>query len=345
MRLFMVCLCLFFIATSAGADQVRPSDRVSNYVNVRQSAAVNSPGVGILKPNQTATLIESIPYWHHVRMVDGTAGYVSKAWTVVVSGGTPSPAAGKTDLVIGSWNIKWFGYYDEVKHGYDRMAAIIETFDVVAIQELRGENYGDRLDKLIAALSIRGYSYTYTVSQETGYLDHPDKADATAPKKDYLERYAFMWDTDRVDLVSPSAPHAFVGSPRINNATYRQVPIYADFKVSNGNRFDFRILTIHTVYNEKINAVRRAEIQAVNDWIIDQSTNPAHSEKNIVAMGDFNANPKGQPHHFEEIIKGTTDYRVLMNEPLAAGENSLRTTVQQWPYSNKGTKTLIAFLE
>jgi endonuclease/exonuclease/phosphatase family metal-dependent hydrolase len=73
----------------------------------------------------------------------------------------------------------------------------------------------------------------------------------------------------------------------------------------------------------------QAEIQAVHDWIIDQATNTAHTEKNIVALGDFNANPKGQPHHFDAIVTGTDAYRVLMNEPFAAGESSLRTTVQQ----------------
>lgn len=69
MRLFMVCLCLFGIAIAAGADQVSPSDRVSNCGNVRQSADVNGPGAGIPRPNQTATLIESIFYWHPVRAV------------------------------------------------------------------------------------------------------------------------------------------------------------------------------------------------------------------------------------------------------------------------------------
>ena len=80
---------------------------------------------------------------------------------------------------------------------------------------------------------------------------------------------------------------------------------------------------------EEINSVRRAEIQFIHDWIINQVANSANPETNIIAIGDFNANPQDQPHHFNEIVAGTNAYRVLLNEPLEAGESSLRTTIQR----------------
>ncbi len=64
---------------------------------------------------------------------------------------------------------------------------------MVAIQELRGSRYENRLDNLVNELSERGYKYTYMVSDLTGYRDHPDENHSTAPKGDYLERYALMF--------------------------------------------------------------------------------------------------------------------------------------------------------
>jgi len=257
-------------------------------------------------------------------------GYVSKAWTSLIpDAGGNTLATGKTDLIIGSWNIKWFGHYSVDRHDYPKMAEIIQRFDVVAIQELQDPNYKNRLDNIINELASRGYRYTYKESLLTGYHHHPDRNHPTQPKGDYLERYAFMWDTDRIKLVNPSIPYTFVSQPPINNNSFRQVPIYSDFRVTNGNGFDFRILTIHTVYKKKFNSVRQSEILFVHNWIIEQVASPANLEKNIIAIGDFNANPKNQPHHFDKIVTGTNQYRVLLNEPLQSGEPSLRTTIQQ----------------
>jgi len=138
-----------------------------------------------------------------------------------------------------------------------------------------------------------------------------------------------MWDIDRIELVNPTTSYTFVSEPQINNDTFRQVPIYTDLRVTDGNGFDFRILTTHTVYRDEINSVRRAEIQFIHNWIINQTASAANPEKNIVAIGDFNANPEDQHHHFNEIIAETNAYRVLLTEPLQGGESSLRTTIQR----------------
>jgi hypothetical protein len=159
----VVFFFLFAVSPAIG-DQITPSDRVSTHVNVRQEPLAGSPAVGALNSGQSAELIESIPYWYHIRLSSGAAGYVSKAWTVLVSE-DPADASstGKTDLIIGSWNIKWFGYYSKDKHEYPKMADILQKFDLTAIQELRGSRYKDRLDKIVAELAARGFRYTYAV--------------------------------------------------------------------------------------------------------------------------------------------------------------------------------------
>ena len=322
-RILLVHILLFALFTSTIiSQQVTPSDRVENYVNVRQAANTQSQVVGRLNKGETASLLDEVPYWYKIELNNGTIGFISKAWTIILE--IPEPTTGKTDLIIGSWNIKWFGYYSEDKHNYTEMAKIIQKMDVIAIQELRGSRYQKRVDSLIAQLARNGFRYQYIISDETGYKSNQDTA-----KKNYIERYCFLWDVDRVEIKNSNSPISFVATPKINNPTFRQVPIVADFKVRNGNGFDFRIMTIHTVYNKEINQVRRQEIQFVNDWIIGQSTNVQNTEKNIIAIGDFNANPDGQPHHFADIVSGTTEYRVLFEEPQTAAETTLRTTVQQ----------------
>ena len=322
--LLYTLISLSFINTNLFSQQVEPSERVTNYVNVREETNTQSVVVGQLNKGESANFLEEVPYWYKIKLINNTVGYVSKAWTIKTD--TPPPATGKMDLIIGSWNIKWFGYYSTDKHNYNEIAKIIQKMDVIAIQELRGSRYQNRIDSIIVHLAQNGFRYQYIISDETGYKNNPDIS-----RKNYTERYCFLWDIDRIELSNTNSTINFVSTPKINNPTFRNVPIVADFKVRNGNGFDFKILTIHTVYNEEISEVRREEIQFIKDWIIDQSTNSNYTEKNIIVIGDFNANPPSQPqaHYFSEIISGSTDFRVLFEEPQLANEPTLRTTIQQ----------------
>ncbi len=81
---------------AAAQDQVVPSDRVTNFVKVREDSSSDSPKIGELRPGQSLPLIRSVPRWHEVRLADGMPGFVSKSWTRVV----PTPLGGADDLVI-----------------------------------------------------------------------------------------------------------------------------------------------------------------------------------------------------------------------------------------------------
>lgn len=78
----------------AHADQVVPRDTVTNHVNVRQGPSTGSAQIGILAPGEQLEFIESVDRWHVVRLPDGTRGFVSKAWTLVV------PDEGETSPVV-----------------------------------------------------------------------------------------------------------------------------------------------------------------------------------------------------------------------------------------------------
>jgi endonuclease/exonuclease/phosphatase family metal-dependent hydrolase len=222
------------------------------------------------------------------------------------------------DLIVGSWNIKWFGSTPPADRDFVTMADVIEEWDVVAVQELRGAHAQACVDALLDELNSRGRVYEAVVSSPTGYEDNAD------PKKnDYLERFAFLWDTSRVRI---KGRPRLLAVPALNHPVFRQVPYVADFEVVRGNGFDFRVLTVHTVFNKELNAVRAAEIQAVRSWMLEDMSD---GEVNLIAIGDFNANPSGQPHHFARIIPDESAFRVLMYESLRAGETPIRTTIQQ----------------
>jgi len=94
MRKAFLLLLLACVVTSsaARADTVAPTNDVITRVVVRASASAASAVVGSLRPTERAELLGSVPGWHHVRLANGTEGFVAKGWTKVVSSG-PTPAA------------------------------------------------------------------------------------------------------------------------------------------------------------------------------------------------------------------------------------------------------------
>ena len=81
-RAAICALALFIAPTVAAATDVKPSDRVVRWVNVRQGPASNTPTIERLEPGETSLLVDVIPGWYLVRLPDGRTGYVSRGWTV-----------------------------------------------------------------------------------------------------------------------------------------------------------------------------------------------------------------------------------------------------------------------
>lgn len=70
------------VASPLQATEIRPTERVVRWVNVRQAPASISPSIDRLEPGETAELIEVVPGWYFVRLPDGRTGYVSRGWTL-----------------------------------------------------------------------------------------------------------------------------------------------------------------------------------------------------------------------------------------------------------------------
>jgi beta-lactamase superfamily II metal-dependent hydrolase len=89
--LFVGCLLAFF-SFEVAAETVTPSDRVVNDIDVRVGTSVASKSIALLKPGETAALLERVPRWYKVRLPDGREGYVSKSWSTILPD-APSTAA------------------------------------------------------------------------------------------------------------------------------------------------------------------------------------------------------------------------------------------------------------
>ena len=315
----LIIFCLAFVAVSF-SQRVIPSDRVETWVNIRITNDAGADAIDSLFPGESVAYIESVSYWHKVRCDDGAEGYVSKAWTKIDDGS--SPVEGKTDLVIASWNMKFFASESKTDIDYAAFADYFEKFDVLAIQELSTTATKAHLDAFKEELNSRGYKYEFIVGAKTGYTKYnPDDN-----KGKYTERLGFLWDMDRVDLIESDSAYEFMLLPVKDNPVFRQVPIIATFKTKSENGFDFKVVSVHAAFNDAIPYVRQAEFHYLDDWMTEQKNS---TEKDIFIMGDFNSNPKNKPtqHYFDTIIGNTTAYRVVFNEPVLAGEDPIKTTI------------------
>jgi hypothetical protein len=84
-RVLTVLLLLAAFAPAALADSVVPSEKVRSRVVLREKATSGSRDIGSLRPGDRAERLASEEGWHRVRLADGTAGFVSAAWTELIA--------------------------------------------------------------------------------------------------------------------------------------------------------------------------------------------------------------------------------------------------------------------
>jgi len=77
----------------AGADVVAPVDDVSSYVKIREAPDADAEIVGRLHKSKPRRHVESLPGWHAVELDDGSTGFVSSDWSVIVPEAAGSPPA------------------------------------------------------------------------------------------------------------------------------------------------------------------------------------------------------------------------------------------------------------
>jgi len=194
--------------------------------------------------------------------------------TLAVSSGIADTGYGvpqRTDdnVVVASYNIKWLG---QTTHDLDKLAQVIENFDVCGIVEVKQEATVAQLAEALKRRTNADWGYVY------GIRTH-------RPGAMYYEAYAVVWRRDRVEL----------GDGVVSNIwdleeAFRNDPYLVSFKRKG---FDFALLLVHTRWSDDPEGTRANEVAMVGeqlDWLSSFLT-----ERDFIVAGDFNYSGDAAP--------------------------------------------------
>ena len=238
----------------------------------------------------------------------------------------PSRIAGQ--LLIATWNIKAFGNLtrkwasvagDSPRrdlHSALMIAEILSRFDVVAIQELKGNIRAFR-----DALKVLGPDWAWVTTDET----HGDKGNG--------ERLAFLFNTKRVKLSGLAAELLVpedLNTPFSTgaNAFQRQfvrTPYAVSFLAGDKT---FVLVTLHVIYGDK-GSDRKQELTAIAKWLRNWAEQLDDFGQNLICLGDFNIDRKGDPQFEAFTSTGLT--------PSPAHEGLPRTIFDETTKSEKNS--------
>jgi endonuclease/exonuclease/phosphatase family metal-dependent hydrolase len=196
------------------------------------------------------------------------------------------------NLLVATWNLRAFGDLTEKWHaGEDDtpkrdlhsllcIAAILSRFDVIALQEVRGN-----IKCLRHTLKILGDHWGLILTDVT----------KGAPGND--ERMAFLFDTRKVqlsglacELVVPQEQFTHV-APDALDKQFARTPYAVSFR-SGGKTFI--LVTLHVLYGQDP-AQRIPELTAIADWLADWARDIHAWDHNLIALGDFNIDRRDDP--------------------------------------------------
>ena len=80
------------LAAAAAADRVVPIDEVDSYVNIRSEPNVSGEAVSRLHKSKPRPHVRTLEGWYEVELEDGTTGFVSSDWSVLLEDAAERPA-------------------------------------------------------------------------------------------------------------------------------------------------------------------------------------------------------------------------------------------------------------
>lgn len=204
------------------------------------------------------------------------------------------PAKTADNLLIATWNIRAFASLtrkwtargnDSPKRDLRGLRAIIEVlsrFDVIAVQELRGD-----LRALRDTIRFLGDGWGFLMT------------DVTLGSAGNDERLAFLFDRSRLrpsglagELVVPPERLDRIGSDVLTEQ-FARTPYAASFQRENAT---FILVTLHVLFGD-VAADRIPELQEIADWMSDWARRTNRFHHNLLTLGDFNIDRAGSPLH------------------------------------------------
>lgn len=194
------------------------------------------------------------------------------------------------NLLIGTWNIRAFGNLtrkwqseddDSPKrdlHAILCIAEIIKRFDIIAIQEVKAN-----IRALRDTLKLLGDNWSLILT------------DVSKGDSGNGERMAYLFDTRRVqlsglacELVVPNEWMAGINDNALNEQFVR-TPYAVSFR---SNDQTFILVTLHIKYGKK-SSERIKELKGIAEWFADWAGNINAYDQNLIGLGDFNIDVRG----------------------------------------------------
>ncbi len=214
------------------------------------------------------------------------------------------------NLLIATWNLRAFGGLTKQWHSKPDdtprrdfhsircIAEILSHFDVVALQEVRGD--------------LRALRHTLKV------LNDPDPhwgvilTDECRGRLGNDERMAFVFDTRRVKPCGLAAeiviPEETLKKARVKKTSldrqFARTPYAVTFYAAG---ITLMLITVHIYYGRRADtSERQREIQTIADWLADWSARLAKDDRqhNMIVLGDFNIRHKGDRLYQALISRG-----------------------------------------
>lgn len=193
------------------------------------------------------------------------------------------------NLLIATWNIRGFGNFtrkwmstekDSPRrdlHSIFCIAEILSRFDVIAVQEVKGN-----LRALRDTLKLLGDNWSMILT------------DTNSSDSGNNERMAYLFDTRRVQLSGLAGeiviPNEWVKDPeKVINEQFVRSPYAVSFR--SGDK-TFILVTVHIIYG-KSSRDRVKEIHGIARWLSDWASDINAYDQNLIVLGDFNIDARG----------------------------------------------------
>jgi endonuclease/exonuclease/phosphatase family metal-dependent hydrolase len=195
------------------------------------------------------------------------------------------------NLLIATWNLRAFGDLTEKwerdkedspkrnLHALRCIAEIVQRFDVIAIQEVRGN-----IKALRHMLKVLGHSWGFVLT------------DVTKGDSGNMERMAFLFDTRKVqmsglacELVIPPELLKKVGEDALREQ-FARTPYAVSFRTVGSpikKPKTFILVTLHVIYGKDA-ATRKPELLMISKWLSDWAKDINGFDQNLITLGDFN---------------------------------------------------------
>jgi endonuclease/exonuclease/phosphatase family metal-dependent hydrolase len=196
------------------------------------------------------------------------------------------------NVLIATWNLRAFGDMtdkwaagadDSPKrdlHAVRSIAEILSRFDVIAIQEVRGN-----LKALRHMLKFMGEHWGLILTDET------------KGSSGNYERMAFVFDTRKVqisglacELVIPEEQLKKI-KPGALIRQFARTPYAVSFRSCSKT---FILVSLHVIYGKKAEE-RVPELTAIAEWLAEWAKDINGFDQNLIALGDFNIDRRGDP--------------------------------------------------